>query len=85
MRSVGWFGMICCFCRDHIPDDSLYCPKCGQRLRAPPPPTERPWGWILILSLIALIWSIVARDELAVQMLELRAQVNKVLRALRSL
>ena len=33
--------MICRHCRDYIPEDSRFCPKCGVRLWIPPVPNVR--------------------------------------------
>ena len=73
--------MICRHCRDHIPEDSRFCPKCGVRLRSEPA-QDPPWLWICTILLFAVIWATLVRDELKVQFLNLRAQINSVLNAL---
>jgi zinc-ribbon domain len=71
-------GVICKHCHEYIPEDSRFCPKCGARLWIPPP-ANRPWQWIVALLLFAVIWSVVFRNELKVQLLDLRAQVSSAL------
>jgi len=73
--------MICRHCRDYIPEDSRFCPKCGVRIRVDVAP-GRPWLWICTILLFAVIWATLVRDELEVQFLNLRAQINSVLSAL---
>jgi hypothetical protein len=73
--------MICRHCQEYILEDSHFCPKCCLRLRTLPAP-NRPWRWIVLIFLCAVIWSVVVRKELEVQLLHLRAQVTSVLNAL---
>ena len=73
--------MICGHCQDYIPEDSRFCPKCGVRVRVDVAP-DPPWLWICTIVLFALIWSVVARRELQVELLHLRAQINSLLSAL---
>ena len=73
--------MICKHCQDYIPEDSRFCPKCGVRLWTAPP-ADRPWRWIVLTFLGAIIWSVVVRKEFQVQLLDLRAQVYNALEAL---
>jgi len=73
--------MICRHCRNYIPEDSRFCPKCGVRLRVDIAP-GRPWFWICTILLFAVIWATLVRDELEVQFLNLRAQIHSVLSAL---
>ena len=77
--------MICRHCQDYIPNDSRFCPKCGIRLWIPPP-ANRPWRWIVVIFLVAVIWSRVVGKELKVQLqdqiLNLRAQANRALNTL---
>ena len=67
-------AMICRHCRDYIPEDSRFCPKCGIRVRAPVAP-QRPWFWIYVIFLFALIWATLVREDFQAQLLALRAQV----------
>jgi hypothetical protein len=73
--------MICRRCLNYIPEDGRFCPKCGVRLRTQVPPT-RPWRWIVLVLLCAVIWSRVVRKEFQEQLHHLRAQVNSALNAL---
>ena len=73
--------MLCKHCQSYIPEDSRFCPNCGVRLRITPP-SNRPWGWIVVLFVFALIWSVVVSKEFQVQLLNLRAQVSSALNAL---
>jgi hypothetical protein len=73
--------MLCKHCQNYIPEDSHFCPKCGVRLVTPAGP-KRPWFWICTIMLFAFIWATLVHDELEVQLLNLRAQANKVLGAL---
>jgi RNA polymerase subunit RPABC4/transcription elongation factor Spt4 len=43
--------MICAQCHDYIPEDSLFCPHCGEKVTAP----TRPWFWIVAVSVFALM------------------------------
>jgi hypothetical protein len=70
--------MICRHCRDYIPEDSRFCPKCGVRLATPIAP-DRPWFWILTLFLFAVIWATLVHKEFQVQFLDLRAQIGRAL------
>jgi len=74
--------MLCKHCQNYIPGDSRFCPKCGGRLLRTPVPSSRPWFWICTIMLFALIWATLVHEELEVQLLILRAQVDKVLGAL---
>ena len=73
--------MICEHCQSYIPADSRFCPKCGVRLWTPPL-AKRPWRWIVLIFLCAVVWSVVVRKELEAQLLNLRAQVSSALNAL---
>ena len=73
--------MFCKQCQNYIPVDSLFCPDCGIRLGITPP-SNRPWGWIAVVFVFGLIWSVVVRKEFRVQLLNLRAQVSGALNAL---
>ena len=73
--------MICEHCQNDILEDSHFCPKCGVRLWTPVP-ANRPWRWIVLIFLCAVIWSFVVRKELEVELLHLRAQVISTLNAL---
>jgi hypothetical protein len=73
--------MTCIYCRDCIPDDSWFCPKCGVRLRVDVA-ARRPWLWICTIMFFALVWSVVLRKELQDEIINLRAQINNVLNAL---
>jgi len=44
--------------------------------------SNRPWAWIAAIFLFALIWAVVVRKELPVQLLHVRAQVTSALNAL---
>jgi len=70
--------MFCKHCQDYIPEDSRFCPQCGVRLRSEPA-QDPPWLWICTIFLFAVIWATLVRDELEVQFLNLRAQINSVL------
>ena len=70
--------MFCKHCQNYIPEDSRFCPKCGVRIRVDVA-QDPPWLWICTIMLFALIWSVVARKELQVELLHLRAQINNVL------
>jgi len=74
-------SMICRHCQDYIPEDSRFCPRCGVRLKDGRVAPQRPWPWIAALLLFALIWSVMARKELQVELLHLRAQVDRVVDA----
>ena len=63
--------MICKHCQDRIPEDSRFCPKCGARLGTQNA-SNRPWFWIVVLLLVAVIWVTVVREELQIQLLNLR-------------
>ena len=69
--------MICRHCQDYIPDDSRFCPKCGVRIPVYVAP-DPPWLWICTIMLFALTWAAVARKELQVELLYLRAQLDRV-------
>ena len=73
--------MYCKHCQNYIPEDSRFCPRCGVRLRSEPT-QDPPWLWICTILLFAVIWATLVRDELEVQFLNLRAQINSVLSAL---
>jgi hypothetical protein len=73
--------MICEHCQNYVPEDSRFCRRCGVRLWIDPR-ADRPWRWIVALFLFAIVSSVVFRDELKVQLLEFRAEVNRALSAL---
>jgi hypothetical protein len=56
--------MICELCQSYILEDSRFCPKCGVRLWTPPL-AKRPWRWIILILLCAVIWSVVVRKFIA--------------------
>ena len=74
--------MFCKHCQNCIPEDSRFCPKCGVRIRVYVPPPDPPWLWICAIMLFALTWSVMFRNELKVQLLDLRAQISRVLSTL---
>src|SRR5262245_8718974 len=75
-------GMYCHVCYNDIPQDSLLCPKCGVRLwNSPPPP--KPLRWILLILLVAAIWSMMTHKEVRSQLLRnFGAQIESVVRAM---
>jgi|GEM_PF-2164094 len=67
--------MFCRFCGAHIPDDSVFCSKCGKRLGAPVRPRlekavkvlrlKTPYPYFAILLILFVAWAIGPRKTRA--------------------
>ena len=57
------WSMICRHCRDNIPGDCRFCPHCGIGTETDVA-AKRPWFWICVILLFALIWAIFAVEKL---------------------
>src|SRR5439155_21563546 len=67
--------MFCRYCGSHIPDDSLFCAKCGKRLgpRENPRGTKivqrlrlkTPYPYFALLMTLYIAWTIISRPTYA--------------------